>query len=448
VVIDLRYVITMSLNLRIILSATLVLITFITLTAVTLDRAFKKSTESALRDKLTSQLYALMSAAEVDDEGLTMPSTELDALLGLPSSGVYAFVTDQTGETLWQSSSVLGAKPPKPMTLSSGKKSFNKFSIEDHSYYTFAYGVDWSTEENATSLTFNIATDLKSFNKQITRYRRSLWGWLVAMAIFLLVSQMVILRWGLSPLREVAIELNNIESGEQEKIKNSYPKEIEGLTSNINILLEQERAQKTRYRNALGDLAHSLKTPLAVLQSGINNDTTKKDNAAQEQITRMNAIVEYQLQRAATSGPTAIGKSVDVKLLINRIVESLQKVYREKNIKTSLSIDSVLVFKGDEGDLMEMLGNLLDNAFKWADKNIEINATRVENGICIVINDDGPGIDKEKIELLLQRGVRADQTTPGHGIGLSIVQNIVQAYNGTLAIKQSALGGSQVSITL
>ena len=436
----------MSLNLRIILSATLVLIIFISLTAITLDRAFTDSAESALRDKLTSQLYALMAAAEVEEEQLLMPSDELDALLGLPSSGVYAFVTDQTGKTIWQSSSALGAEPPQPVTLASGEKSFNKIKTESISYYTFAYGVDWSTESTVIALTFSITTDLKSFDKQIARYRTSLWGWLVAMALLLLVSQMLILRWGLSPLRKVGIELNQIENGNQESIQDKYPKEIEGLTTNINILLEQERKQKIRYRNALGDLAHSLKTPLAVLQSGLSAES--KNKSSQEQITRMNAIVEYQLQRAATAGAVSIGKSVNVRLLINRIIDSLFKVYRDKNIDVQQSIDTALVFKGDDGDLMEVFGNLLDNAFKWSNQQIKIKAVSVDKKIRLTISDDGPGIARDKIDELLRRGVRADQTTPGHGIGLSIVQNIVQAYHGSLEINPDQSIGAEITVTM
>ena len=138
-----------------------------------------------------------------------------------------------------------------------------------------AYGVNWATDNAALALTFNIATDLASFDKQISQYRTTLWSWLLAMALLLLISQALILRWGLSPLRHVGVELNRIETGEQERIEEAYPQEIDRLTTNINILLQQERDQKTRYRNALGDLAHSLKTPLAVIQSGLGTKHTK-----------------------------------------------------------------------------------------------------------------------------------------------------------------------------
>ena len=442
----------MSLNLRIILSATLVLVIFISLTALTLERAFSDSAESALRDKMTSQLYALMAAAEVDESGLIMPTDELDALLGLPSSGVYAYVTSKTGKTLWQSSSALGAKPPPPVALGRGEKRFSKTSAGKLDYYTLAYGVNWATntvgEADALALTFNMSTDLNSFDKQIVRYRATLWGWLLAMAILLLLSQALILRWGLLPLRKVGDELNRIENGRQESVEDLYPKEIKRLTDNINILLEHEREHKTRYRNALGDLAHSLKTPLAVLQSSLDGEQKPSADTLQEQIKRMNTIVEYQLQRAATAGSTGIGSYVEVQASVSRLTASLQKVYRDKAITVDENVEPSLMFKGDEGDLMEILGNLLDNAFKWCQQRVVVSAAQQDNKLNIRIKDDGPGMEPEQVEQLLKRGVRADEAMPGHGIGLSIVQNIVSAYKGKLDIRKSELGGVCVEVVI
>jgi two-component system sensor histidine kinase PhoQ len=441
----------MSLNLRIILSATLVLLIFISLTALTLERAFSDSAETALQDKLTTQLYALMAAAEVGTDGLMMPSDELDVLLGLPSSGVYAYITSKDGTTLWQSSSALGAEPPSPLTLGRGEKRFNKVRVDGAEYYVLAYGVNWaagSVGEDALALTFNLSTDLKSFNRQIVHYRATLWGWLSAMAILLLVSQAVILRWGLRPLRQVGDELNRIESGKQEKIEQRYPSEIRRLTDNINILLEHEREHKARYRNALGDLAHSLKTPLAVLQSSLAGKDEKTVKAFQDQIEHMNTIVEYQLQRAATAGSTGIGKYVDMEASISRITESLLKVYHDKQIILEVNVDPSLMFKGDEGDLLEILGNLGDNAFKWCKKQVMISAEQQGKKLKLRIEDDGPGMKPELVQQVLQRGVRADEAVPGHGIGLSIVNNIVQAYHGELRIEKSKLGGTCVVVVL
>ena len=438
----------MSLNHRIILSATLVLVIFITLTALALERAFSDSAESALQDKMTSQLFALMAAAEVGDEGLTMPTDELDALLGLPSSGVYAYITSNSGEILWRSSSVLGARPPAPVTLDRGEKRVRKSISGNSDYYTLAYGVNWDPDADALALTFNMSTDLKSLDAQINRYRATLWGWLLAMAVLLLVSQALILRWGLSPLRKVGDELSQIENGIQENIEEEYPHEIKRLTDNINILLEHERDHKARYRNALGDLAHSLKTPLAVLQSSLAGTDPSSVTVFQEQIKRMNSIVEYQLQRAATAGSTGIGKQVEVEATVTRLTDSLSKVYSDRQCSVEMCIEPELMFKGDEGDLLEILGNLLDNAYKWCKQRIVISADQRDGKLNIRIEDDGPGMEPGQVEQLLQRGVRADEAMPGHGIGLSIVQNIVQAYHGTLKLQKSALGGVSVTIVI
>ena len=420
------------------------LLIFITLTAAALNSAFKESSESALRDKLTSQIYALLAAAEVIDNKLLMPSSELDALLGLPSSGVYAYIVNSKGKILWQSSSVLGTQLPPADNLPGGNKKFNKTTINNISFYTIAYGINWLTETNKLTLTFNIATDLKSYNKQINEYQTTLWGWLLAMAFLLLLSQAAILRWGLAPLRQVGGELIKIESGHQEKIEQSYPEEIEQLTSNINQLIQQEREQKSRYRNALGDLAHSLKTPLAVLQSGLAKNKT--DDSLQEQITRMNSIVEYQLQRAATAGSSSNTGLLNVKNILNRMLESLQKVYNDKSIQLNISVSENTYFKGDEGDLMELLGNLLDNAYKWANTRIDVTAEQQGNKLCLRVMDDGPGIAPNQLANLLKRGVRADENVAGHGIGFSIVCNIVDAYHGELVIVKSPMGGAEIQI--
>jgi two-component system sensor histidine kinase PhoQ len=409
----------MSLNLRIVLSATLVLIIFISLIAAALDRAFINSTESALRDKLTSQLYALLAAAEVDETGISMPSSELDALLGLPSSGVYAFITSADQKILWQSSSALGTQPPQPVWLASGKKSFSKTKVGNDHYYSYAYGVNWATDNDNVALTFNISTDLTSFNKQINQYRTTLWGWLLAMAVLLLISQAIILRWGLLPLRRVGAELNRIEAGDQTQIQQRYPQEIEHLTNNINTARHVNKGKST-----------------------LENDSM------QEQISRMNTIVEYQLQRAATAGSASIGKSVNVKSVCDRMLSSLQKIYRDKPVTLDINIDDTLNFKVDEGDLMELLGNLLDNAFKWSKTQIKVTAEPQGKNLVLQVMDDGPGIATDQIETLLKRGVRADQTTPGHGIGLSIVGNIVDAYQGELSIEKSPAGGAAVRVVL
>ena len=193
-------------------------------------------------------------------------------------------------------------------------------------------------------------------------------------------------------------------------------------------------------------MAHSLKTPLAGLQTGLSQNKT--DDGLQEQIARMNSIEEYQLQRAATAGSASSTGILNVKNILNRMLDSLQKVYRDKPIQLNVSVNENVSFKGDEGDLMELLGNLLDNAYKWANTQIDVSAESQGGKLCLRVMDDGPGIAPDQVANLLKRGVRADQNVAGHGIGFSIVCNIVDAYQGELVIDKSPLGGAEIKLII
>ncbi len=440
----------LSLKQRIIFSALIVLIFFITLTAAALNKAFINSSENALKDTLTTQLYALIATAEVDivanETQFSMPANDLETLLGLPKSGLYAQVIDKNNTVIWQSESYISADTPKATALMSGQQQFTKINLESKQFYQLSYGINWLIERSEIPLTFIINQDLNTFNKQLNKYSKTLWSWLGAMAIFLLIGQILILKWGLKPITKIVDELKKIEQGQQQKILETYPKEIEFLSSNINHLLDNEHAQKKRYRNALGDLAHSLKTPLAVLQSSLS--ATQQDKIMAEQIIQMNSIVEYQLQKAATAGANNLSQAIDIKHLITRIIDSLLKVYCDKGIQVSFQATDKLHFKADEGDMMELFGNLLDNAFKWSKVKITVTVLIENHTLTVNIEDDGPGFPETLIEQLKIRGQRADETTPGHGIGLSIVNNIVDSYAGTMTIKNNSTHGVSIKIKL
>lgn len=437
-----------SLNQRIILGAVIVLVFFITLTATALNKAFIKNSENALKDTLSTQLYALMASAEVDfidnRSIFSMPGEDLASLFGLPNSGLYAQVIDPSSRSVWQSESYISSSAAKAYFLKSGEQLLTKIMFKNKQFYQLSYGINWLVGEREVPLTFIINQDLSTYNEQLNDYSNTLWFWLGGMAAFLILSQILILKWGLSPIALVVDELQKIETGQQQKIERHYPKEIEYLSNNINHLLDHEHAQKKRYRNALDDLAHSLKTPLAILQSTISND-----KGSAEQISRMNSIVEYQLQKASTAGVHNLNKAIDIKLLLDRIIASLNKVYHDKNIAINVASDTPLYFKADEGDMMELFGNLLDNACKWTSSDIHINARLNKQSLNISIEDNGPGFPPALIEQLKIRGRRADTNTPGHGIGLSVVNNIVDSYTGTISIKNNApKQGATISISL
>ena len=450
----------MSLSARITLGASLILAIFLVLTGLALDRAFRESARSARQDRLEGQLYLLIGAAEVDRHGrLAMPPVLPEARLSQPGSGLYAYITDATGKALWQSASTLGTRAPFQAKLAAGAGLFeSRRDAAGTEYFLHSMGVVWAEGGKRHAFTFSISEDLSAYNAQIRHYRRSLWGWLGAMAVLLLLAQMAALRWGLRPLRNAAKELKEIETGQKECLAESYPHEISELTDNLNILLRHERERQKRYRDALSDLAHSLKTPLAVMRGALSEQPRGAPPGSQrsplaetvdEEARKMERIVDYQLQRAATFGqasklaaPLAIGP------LAARIASSLQKVHRERNLEIRLAIDEGTTYRCDEGDLMELLGNLLDNACKWCRHTVRLGATATPEELLITVEDDGPGIAEAQAEEILQRGIRADQAVPGHGIGLAVVRDIVQAYGGQITVGRSGLGGALFTVRL
>ncbi|MCB1984105.1 MAG: GHKL domain-containing protein [Burkholderiales bacterium] len=440
----------MSLNKRILLSATLVLLIFIVGIALALDRAFHDSARLGVQDRMLARLLMLMGDAEVDENGkLEMPTNLLDTEFSRPNASTYAFIIDHKKTIAWESTSALNKEFPELLLLDKGVKAFSQITINGVSGFIYRFGVVWSTETGSYPLTFNVVTDTALFDAQIERYREDLWGWLSIMTVLLLITQMMVLRWGLQPMRRVSIELSAIESGKQENVNGIYPSELKLLTDSINSLINHERKQQKRYRNALADLAHSLKTPLAILHGAATiQDNELEEKTIREQIDRMDNIIQYQLRRAATAGSSPGMRPIMLYPVVDRIVKTVQKAHHNKNPEIAMALDKSISLRIDEGDLMELLGNLVDNAFKWCNQNIVVSARQEQEHIVIQIEDDGPGIPQHEIARILERGVRADQSIPGHGIGLAIVRDIIQVYGGDLSIEKNIPKGVCITIYL
>lgn len=419
------------------------------LTGFVLDKAFRNNIESLQHENLRTQIYALLAAADINDNGqLQLPEEITEPRLNIAESNLYARIITKNNKIVWQSKSMLNSKVPFSSEMEIGKFIFTNRKLNSNIFTSVNFTTAWITDDGEESYIFQISEDKKTLNAQISQFRKNLWMWLAGVSILLIIVQTFILRWGLKPLRHVAEDLFNIEKGISTKLEGDYPKEIIPLTNNLNQLLDSSQQQLTRYRDALGNMAHSLKTPIAILQGIINKTTNNDKSTAIEQLQTINNIVEYQLQRAATVGRLQLIHRIELKPTVTKILNSLQKVHHDRNINLQVEIPEDITIKTDEGDLYELLGNLLENAFKWSNKKVSISASKLSQQTKITIEDDGPGISEDVKEQILLRGQRADQNTPGHGIGLAIVSDILLIYKGTMEIVNSEMGGAKIIIKI
>ncbi|MEO7068344.1 MAG: ATP-binding protein [Rhodanobacter sp.] len=450
----------LSLAARAAIATGFVLAGFLGLVGLTLSQANKERALSTLHDRLQNFALAYITYTDTNRYGkLLSPDKEPDPKFSSPGSGLYAVAAGDDGYK-WESSSAIGRDFSFLKPLPPGQSRFvGPLETRMGRLYYYSYGVALDIEgKPSVGLTVTVAQTEDQLAGQNAVFRRTLSIWLSVLGIMLIALQLFLLRWSLTPLRRVASDMAKVEHGDSAQLDSQYPVELTGLTDRINAFITNEREQRTRYRHTLADLAHSLKTPLAVIRSQLESATT--DESSQHatvllQVRRMDELVAYQLARAATSGRQTFASAVPIAGHAEDLVQSLEKVYAAKNVLCEFDIEDGAAFYGEQGDLLELMGNLLENAFKWAGHRVllvvktQAPSGHQRPGLHLSVEDDGPGIAAEKVEKILQRGVRGDERVQGHGIGLSIVQDIVHAYRGELVVDHSPeFGGARFSVTL
>ncbi len=442
-----------SLSYRLFFSAGLVLAAFFALVSVVLEQGFRESAEQALQEKLQVYVYSLLSVAELKSSGeLSMPTSLPEPQFATPGSGLYGFIHRAKQNLLWRSPSAIGLQVTLPPDLPPGNFAF---LLTEHDRYALHYAVIWKNMAGVEhEYIFTVTEDAQFVRNQVERFRKTLRGWLLALGLVLILIQLILLRWSLKPLRLIVTDLEAIEQGKKTHLDGNYATELKGLAGNLNAFINSERAHLERYRNALADLAHSLKTPLSILR-GYAESFSANNDSVKEQIYRMDEIVEYQLQRAAAKGQHKTTGTVDLSLVINKIKASLDKVYINKNITFDLNMPEQNLIYYEEGDLYEIAGNLMDNACKWCQRTVKVSVTLNENkgrrefAVLLQVEDDGTGIPPDKLAEILKRGVRADENIHGHGIGMAVVYELVSLMGGILEVKKSeTLGGMKLNVYL
>ncbi|MEO1746575.1 MAG: ATP-binding protein, partial [Pseudomonadota bacterium] len=295
------------------------------------------------------------------------------------------------------------------------------------------------------------AANYDEFLAAIETLRRSLIGILSLFAIGLLVLNAALINFGLRPLAAARDELADIQSGKAAELAGPYPREIAPLAAEINLLIENNRRVVDRARTQVGNLAHALKTPLAVLRNEAGAEAKVEAALVREQTEEMNTYVQSYLKRAqiaAQSGGAVF--RTDAVETVTRLVSVMRKLNPDKEIALYISDDN-LTFAGERSDLEEILGNLLENATKWSKSKVVVALSHndaANDQLVLCVEDDGPGIPKENRTQALMRGKRLDEAVPGTGLGLSIVVDTVDAYRGALLLDRSTLGGLLVRATL
>ena len=443
-----------SLSRRLLFSVSVPLALFFGVMMYLLDSGARTESDRTLHELLDSQMVSLVAAAEpAPGGGFAPPAQDMDPRLTRPRSGLFAQIRSIKHQ--WRSPSTAGTTLDFGPLLAQGERSYS-YTVVGHDRVAIeSRGLQFEDDaQNTRSLTFSVAVSLTPYEEQLWRFRQKMLGSFSGLFLLLLLVLAALLRWVLAPVRRLEREIHEVEEGRSEVLGDGYPRELSGVATNLNTLLVGERKRVARYRDTLGNLAHGLKTPLAVMQTTLSNESPASAATFGAEIDRMKDIIAHQLKRAAASGGALLGQApIDVTQVAVDLRAALLKVYASKDLSIELAVERESQFVGDRGDFTELLGNLVDNACKWCRSRVRITVlVDLQAGsrerLSLAVEDDGPGISEENRARVLQRGVRADESVPGHGLGLAMVHDTVDLYGGTLSIDASELGGARFLLRL
>ncbi len=448
-----------SISTRLVIGTSLVLSVFVILTALSVSYSVRSRAETARFDRMQGLIYGILGATEIsngpnDGPSLLINELELpDARLNQASTGLYAEIVGSDGKQLWQSRSTL-VNPPSATVRPIGDWYFETVDGKDRNHLPvnrLQLSTAWAFE-NGEELPFIVHVVDRADNllAELKRFDRTLWATLLASAVALLIVQLLVLKRSLKPLEEIGDEVKLIENGERDALSSDVPAELLPLSSGLNALLRAERARHAQYRHLIDDLAHNLKTPLSVLQNEAEQASSESrgqtdPDIIRTEIDRIRESLDRSVQRAHIKAPSYLAPLISIEPAIRRVIHSLEKLYLEKNISFKLDVDDAPMVRMDSADLLELFGNVIENACKYGASDIQIKAAVSPR--TVTVSDNGPGFPEDKLPTLTQRGARADTQAQGDGMGLAAVRQLMGSHGGSVALSNGESGGAVVCLT-
>lgn len=453
-------VISRSIATRLFLTAAALSSVVLLIASVFFTAYYRREAEEIFERRLEVYLRAIVAdVSESGQEGRTGPGQLGDPQFELPGSGWYWQITrmDDSAHEIKASRSLFAKRLPKLSDLGveagvGGSRRGNATGPDGRRLRIVERVIDAG---DAGIYLIQVAATTEEMEEQIVRFQFELMIAFAALAIALAGVAAFQVRFGLRPLRLLQRELVSIRRGERDRITGAYPNEISPLAGELNLLIDANRAILERARTQVGNLAHALKTPLSVMVNEADAAPSPLAAKVNEQAHVMRDQISFYLDRArAAARGHALGAATPLAPCIEALLRTFRKIYGDRGVTFSADVAPELKFLGERQDLEEMIGNLLDNAGKWAKSHVSLSITQDAgdgsslSALLVDIDDDGPGLAPHLRAQATERGRRLDETKPGSGLGLSIVVDLAAAYGGELVLDDSPAGGLRARLRL
>jgi len=421
-----------------------------------IQQLFRQHILAQLQSELNIHLDQLTAVLQVGaDGGISVSSPPSDPRFNHPFSGLYwqiaAPAQDGRPARLLRSRSLWDAHLPESYAdLRAGRDLQAAATGPGGAHLRLRVREVEPADGPYGGLVLSVAADQSLWAEPISRFDRMLGAALGVLVLGMLAAAWMLVSYGLRPLARLRTRLADLREGRAERIEGDFPTEVQPLVEDFNQVLQRNAQGLERARQQAGNLAHALKTPLAVMANAAAARDPALPQLVAEQVRTAHRQVDYHLAHARAAAAVRMrGLRSPILPLLRGLVRVMERVHAERGLRYDLDgVDDALAFRGESQDFEEMLGNVLDNAGKWARSRIRVTAVRRDGELEIRVEDDGPGLSPERAEAVFERGRRADERTPGSGLGLGIVRDLADLYGGWARIEKGALGGACVVITL